>query len=590
MSRTVRSVPRTVPVTFERPRARRGRSRRPRRSPARRRGPQHHLERPAEAPVLEAEAEQRLAAGGAHRAEVAQRDAGAPPQLDREHAGWRARACSGHAPRARARARRARGRAAPASTGSATRGSSRGSSEPSQSMKQTTSPRAAHSPAKHAAPKPRRGSCTTCAPEPGGELAPSRRSSRCRRRSARSRAGMRASTHGQRRALVEHRKDHVGARAVEVRALRILRRGSSVAHDPRHRRRGLHRLARRRRAAGRRARRAGGRRAAARRPRGAPGLPRPAPRSWIEGDLREPAVAERRSPGSSAVCHQAAMVGLGADIGDIADYVGHNDLGTAVLLRALAGAGFGGRLVLASSMVVYGEGRYRCAEHGERAPGPAARRDARRGRLRAALPGVRRGARARQPVDEDAPLDPRSVYAATKVHQEHLCCGVRARDRGAGDGLALPQRLRAADAARHAVRRGGQHLPQRAGGRRGAAGVRGRRPAARLRPRPRRRPRQRPRAHRRPSRSPAPSTSPAARRSTVLEMAEALADAFEAGAQAGGHRRVARRRRASHRSRRPTVPRACSASARVRISPPGCASSHAPRSGARDGSARAASP
>ena len=40
--------------------------------------------------------------------------------------------------------------------------------------------------------------------------------------------------------------------------------------------------------------------------------------------------------GVGAVSHQAAMVGLGADIGDIADYVAHNDLGTAVLLRALA--------------------------------------------------------------------------------------------------------------------------------------------------------------------------------------------------------------------------------------------------------------
>ena len=56
------------------------------------------------------------------------------------------------------------------------------------------------------------------------------------------------------------------------------------------------------------------------------------------------------------------MVGLGVDFVDVADYVSHNDLGTAVLLRALARRRFRGRLVLASSMVVYGEGHYRCAD------------------------------------------------------------------------------------------------------------------------------------------------------------------------------------------------------------------------------------
>src|SRR5918997_1521647 len=74
--------------------------------------------------------------------------------------------------------------------------------------------------------------------------------------------------------------------------------------------------------------------------------------------------------GVDAVCHQAAMVGLGTDIGDIADYVAHNDLGTAVLLRTLAARGYRGRLVQASSMVVYGEGRYACPEHGDVRPGP----------------------------------------------------------------------------------------------------------------------------------------------------------------------------------------------------------------------------
>ncbi len=141
---------------------------------------------------------------------------------------------------------------------------------------------------------------------------------------------------------------------------------------------------------------------------------------WVEGDLRDPAVAERAVAGISAVCHQASMVGLGTDIGDIADYVGHNDLATAQLLRALAGSGFAGRLVLASSMVVYGEGSYRCARHGEVRPGPRCADALDGGDFEPPCPACGEPL-APGTVDEDAPLDPRSVYAATKVAQEHLC-------------------------------------------------------------------------------------------------------------------------------------------------------------------------
>jgi dTDP-L-rhamnose 4-epimerase len=140
----------------------------------------------------------------------------------------------------------------------------------------------------------------------------------------------------------------------------------------------------------------------------------------IEGDLRDPAVAERAVAGVSDVCHQAAMVGLGVDLGDLPAYVGHNDLATAVLLRALAARGFDGRFVLASSMVVYGEGRYACPEHGLVAPGPRRAADLDAGRFEPPCPHCDRPLAPRS-VPEDARLEPRSVYAATKVAQEHLC-------------------------------------------------------------------------------------------------------------------------------------------------------------------------
>ena len=140
----------------------------------------------------------------------------------------------------------------------------------------------------------------------------------------------------------------------------------------------------------------------------------------IEGDVRDAGTVERALDGIDGVSHQAAMVGLGVDLGDIADYVSHNDLGTAVLLRALARGGFGGRLVLASSMVVYGEGRYACEEHGVVQPGPRAVADLEAGRFEPPCPHCGRALEPRA-VPEGAPLDPRNVYAATKLQQELLC-------------------------------------------------------------------------------------------------------------------------------------------------------------------------
>jgi dTDP-L-rhamnose 4-epimerase len=140
----------------------------------------------------------------------------------------------------------------------------------------------------------------------------------------------------------------------------------------------------------------------------------------IEGDLRDADVARRAVAGVDAVCHQASMVGLGADVRDIADYASHNDVGTAVLLRALAQRAFRGRFVLASSMVVYGEGRYTCSEHGTVAPPPRAPADLEAGRFEPPCPHCGRPLEPAA-VPEDAPLDPRNVYAATKLHQEHLC-------------------------------------------------------------------------------------------------------------------------------------------------------------------------
>ncbi|MFF4571343.1 NAD-dependent epimerase/dehydratase family protein [Streptomyces sp. NPDC001410] len=135
-------------------------------------------------------------------------------------------------------------------------------------------------------------------------------------------------------------------------------------------------------------------------------------------DVRNPAAIARALSGVDAVCHQAAMVGLGNGVADAAEYVSRNDLGTAVLLTAMAEAGVR-RLVLAGSMVVYGEGRYDCPVHGVVRPGPRAAADLAAGRFDPNCPLC--GAELSPGlVGEDAPPDPRNVYAATKLAQEHL--------------------------------------------------------------------------------------------------------------------------------------------------------------------------
>src|SRR5579864_3514244 len=153
----------------------------------------------------------------------------------------------------------------------------------------------------------------------------------------------------------------------------------------------------------------------------------------IVGDVRDPATVDAALAGVDAVCHQAAMVGLGVDLSDLPVYADVNVTGTAVLLEAMGRHGIP-RLVLASSMVVYGEGAYDCPAHGRVRPAPRHPGDLAAGRFEPRCP------RCAQPlgtatVTEDAPLDPRNAYAASKVAQEHLSSSWARLTGGAAIGL-----------------------------------------------------------------------------------------------------------------------------------------------------------
>jgi dTDP-L-rhamnose 4-epimerase len=134
-------------------------------------------------------------------------------------------------------------------------------------------------------------------------------------------------------------------------------------------------------------------------------------------DIRDGEALAPLLDGVHLVCHQAAMVGAGVDAADAPAYGGHNDFATTVLLAQMFAAGVR-RLVLASSMVVYGQAHYACQDHGPVDPLPRRRADLDAGIFEHRCPVCGLDV-TWQLVDEDAPLRPRSLYAASKTAQEH---------------------------------------------------------------------------------------------------------------------------------------------------------------------------
>jgi dTDP-L-rhamnose 4-epimerase len=136
---------------------------------------------------------------------------------------------------------------------------------------------------------------------------------------------------------------------------------------------------------------------------------------FVRGDMRDRDAVERALRGVDAVIHLAAEVGVGQSMYEIERYVGANEQGTAVLLQALIERPVE-RIVVASSMSIYGEGAYR-DERGQLVLN--ARRsaqDARDGRFDPR--GADGGALEPVPTPETKPADLASIYALNKFAQE----------------------------------------------------------------------------------------------------------------------------------------------------------------------------
>jgi len=142
---------------------------------------------------------------------------------------------------------------------------------------------------------------------------------------------------------------------------------------------------------------------------------------FIHGDVCDPQVVQQAIAGVDAVFHLAAEVGVGQSMYEIQRYVRANDLGTAVLLEKLIDHKDRIRkLVVASSMSIYGEGAYTCASCGAAYPQvrPSSQLLERRWEMECPTCGAQL---TPAPTGEDKPLFPTSIYAVTKQDQEQFC-------------------------------------------------------------------------------------------------------------------------------------------------------------------------
>ncbi len=142
----------------------------------------------------------------------------------------------------------------------------------------------------------------------------------------------------------------------------------------------------------------------------------------VVGDVRDPNRVREVLRDVDVIFHFAATVGVGQSMYEISRYMSVNTLGTAELLQGILDAKQRPeKLVVASSMSIYGEGRYRCTGCGELAAPPVRPvTQLRAGHWELHCTACN-GVLAPIPTDETKPSEINSVYALSKRDQEELC-------------------------------------------------------------------------------------------------------------------------------------------------------------------------
>ena len=142
---------------------------------------------------------------------------------------------------------------------------------------------------------------------------------------------------------------------------------------------------------------------------------------FVHGDMRDAIAVRRAIAGIDVIFHLAAAIGVGQSMYQIADYMGCNTQGTAILLQAMLDTKSRvEKLVVASSMSIYGEGQCLCANCGEVAPGPRPPDQLLRKQWEALCPKCS-AELTPLPTTESKQLQSTSIYALSKRDQEEIC-------------------------------------------------------------------------------------------------------------------------------------------------------------------------
>jgi dTDP-L-rhamnose 4-epimerase len=141
----------------------------------------------------------------------------------------------------------------------------------------------------------------------------------------------------------------------------------------------------------------------------------------IVADVRDEGVVRHALAGVDVIYHLASAVGVGQSMYEIANYMGANTQGTASLLQTLLDTGCKvEKLIVASSMSIYGEGKYLCPGCGEMAPEPRLSPQLAAKQWEMSCPECR-AVLAPVATDESKPLQCTSIYALSKKDQEEMC-------------------------------------------------------------------------------------------------------------------------------------------------------------------------
>ena len=141
---------------------------------------------------------------------------------------------------------------------------------------------------------------------------------------------------------------------------------------------------------------------------------------FVLGDVRNPTQLSKAVSGAEVIFHLAAAVGVGQSMYKIADYTAVNNLGTANLLQAILDTGSQPeKIIVASSMSIYGEGKYDCINCGAVAPPPRSLDRLKEKRWETICPSC---GQTLVPAStaEDKPLQCTSIYALSKKDQEEM--------------------------------------------------------------------------------------------------------------------------------------------------------------------------